>query len=338
MKVSVVIPVFNAAPFVEQAVQSALAQPETGEVILVDDGSTDGSLDICRHLAEENTAVRLVANSEAKNRGASVARNIGIKNANCPFIAFLDADDYYLPDRFRRAAELFCARADADGVYDSVGIAYEDEEARLRYDAAEWPTMLGLNEVVAPEVLLETLLASGTGAFCTDGIVVRRELFERSGYFKPELKTGQDTHLWIRFSAVGRLYAGGSDKPVAMARVHAGNRVTGRHRRVQHADIQQVWRDLLLWSQQRMLPPPWRRAMARRYIWAANGRIARSRFLSAVGIGWGSVGFLFRRCPQPWRVVGFARLLSAASGLGLAVERAVDLILPQRSDAKGTTS
>lgn len=74
MKVSVVIPVYNAAPFVRDAVESALAQPETGEVILVEDGSLDDSLTVCRALAAENDRVKLYRHPNGENCGAGASR------------------------------------------------------------------------------------------------------------------------------------------------------------------------------------------------------------------------------------------------------------------------
>ena len=100
MTVSVVIPVYQAAAFVEQAVESALAQPETGEVLLVEDGSGDGSLAECERLAAGDGRVRLLRHPNGENRGAGASRNLGIEQSTCPLVAFLDADDYYLLGRF----------------------------------------------------------------------------------------------------------------------------------------------------------------------------------------------------------------------------------------------
>ena len=70
LRISVIIPVYNAAAYVAQAVDSALEQPETGEVILVEDGSQDASLEVCRMLAEENLQVRLYQHPNGGNRVA----------------------------------------------------------------------------------------------------------------------------------------------------------------------------------------------------------------------------------------------------------------------------
>lgn len=197
MKVSVVIPVYNAAPYVEQAVLSALVQAETGEVILVEDGSTDSSLAVCQRLEEQHNLVKLVRHLNGRNQGAGASRNLGIEKSTCPLVAFLDADDFFLPKRFEKTMEILAAHPDADGVYEITGIFFEDEQSRQRAYEAGWGPMsqMGMRRRVDPSDLFETLAAGGAGSFHTDAIVVRRSLFEKSGYFNPDLRTGQDTHL-----------------------------------------------------------------------------------------------------------------------------------------------
>ena len=94
--VSVVIPAFNYAQYLELAVSSALAQHHAPlEILIIDDGSTDGTLELGRRLAEESPRVRYL---RQENAGLSAARNTGIRGASHPFIAFLDADDEWLPE------------------------------------------------------------------------------------------------------------------------------------------------------------------------------------------------------------------------------------------------
>src|ERR1035437_7890425 len=100
MQVSVVIPVYNAAKFVRQAVESALLQPELAEIILVEDASTDDSLKECQKIAADHPIVHLYRHGGGKSCGAGATRNLAIRKSSCEYIAFLDADDYYLPSRF----------------------------------------------------------------------------------------------------------------------------------------------------------------------------------------------------------------------------------------------
>jgi glycosyltransferase involved in cell wall biosynthesis len=130
MEVSVVIPVYSAELFLEKAVESALIQEETVEILLVEDGSLDGSFDLCTSLEHEHESAMLVRHPDGGNRGAGAARNLGIKSASSGFIAFLDADDLYLPGRFGTAREIFSEQPGVDGVYEATGTMYESPEAK----------------------------------------------------------------------------------------------------------------------------------------------------------------------------------------------------------------
>ena len=92
--ITVVIPVFNSEQYIEKAVNSVLLQPNADsiELILVDDGSTDNSANICDKLSEANSGVKVF---HKENGGVSSARNMGIENAKGKYIAFLDSDDWW---------------------------------------------------------------------------------------------------------------------------------------------------------------------------------------------------------------------------------------------------
>lgn len=94
-KISVIIPVYNVQDYLEECVESVLAQTyKNYEIILVDDGSTDNSVQICDIYAEKNPAVRVI---HKENGGAADARNVGVSTCDGDYILFLDADDFY-PD------------------------------------------------------------------------------------------------------------------------------------------------------------------------------------------------------------------------------------------------
>ena len=100
MKISVVIPAYNAAAWIRRAVNSVLSQTRPAdEIIVVDDGSTDGTGDIVRMY---DGRVRLL---QQANAGAAAARNTGILAATGDWIAFLDADDEWLPQKLQRQTE-----------------------------------------------------------------------------------------------------------------------------------------------------------------------------------------------------------------------------------------
>ena len=122
MQVSVIIPVYNAAEYVQQAVESALAQPETAEVILIEDGSQDSSLAVCQETADAHSKVHLYRHPDGKNHKQPASLNLGILRSTHEFIAFLDADDSYLPGRFSVARELFATDSELEGVYEALAV------------------------------------------------------------------------------------------------------------------------------------------------------------------------------------------------------------------------
>ena len=132
MKISVIIPVYNAEKYVSQAVKSALQFEEVYEVVLVEDKSPDNALQVCRELAENNSRVKLYQHPDQGNHGAGASRNLGIEKSEGDFISFLDADDYYLPNRFDAEKELF-KNNDVDGVYGAIGVHYYSEKAKEQY-------------------------------------------------------------------------------------------------------------------------------------------------------------------------------------------------------------
>src|SRR5690554_3354498 len=115
MNISVIIPVYNAELFLRKAVESALQFKEVKEVLLIEDGSPDNALSICKELTIEDNRVKLLQHPNNENRGAGASRNLGLKNASQDYIAFLDADDFFLPNRFEKDKEIFSRYEDADG-------------------------------------------------------------------------------------------------------------------------------------------------------------------------------------------------------------------------------
>lgn len=109
--VSVVIIFLNEERFLREAIESVLAQDYPHwELLLVDDGSTDASPDIAQAFVHEHSCIRYLAHTGKGNRGMSASRNLGLAHARGEFVAFLDADDVYLPQRIRRHVEVLAAQ------------------------------------------------------------------------------------------------------------------------------------------------------------------------------------------------------------------------------------
>lgn len=228
MQVSVIIPVYNAAGFVSEAVESALQQPETGEVVLVEDGSPDNGWEVCQQLASRRERVRLLRHPNGANRGISASRNLGMRNSSCEFVSFLDADDFYLPGRFAVAREIFGADSACEGVYEAIGMHVDSRGGverwmRARKPLAELHTM---TKRVEPGALPDVLISGEHGHFHMDGLVLKKAVLHKSGYMAEQLRVHEDTEFMIRVATVARLVPGRLDEPVARWRVHDHNTIS----------------------------------------------------------------------------------------------------------------
>lgn len=228
MKVSVIIPVFNATAYVEQAVHSALEQCETGEVLLIEDGSPDKeSLSICNRLASADARVRLFQHPGGKNRGAGPSRNLGLVNASCDYIAFLDADDFYLPNRFAETQKVFERDPAVEAVYECAGTFFETEQAKRIWQSQGRPAVTCIEPGIPPEKVFESMYPIGKRGKCSlIGMTLKRSVIDRIGLL-PSLDVGQDTVFEMKVAAGVRWVAGQLSDPVVMRRVHSANRTTG---------------------------------------------------------------------------------------------------------------
>lgn len=132
MNISVIIPIFNASTFIEKAVQSCLQFPEVKEILLVEDGSTDRSLEVCKKLAQQFSVIKILTHPNNENRGVSASRNFGMDCATQEFITFLDADDYWLPNRFDAEREYF-KNEKIEGVFGAIGVEFVTEAGKKKY-------------------------------------------------------------------------------------------------------------------------------------------------------------------------------------------------------------
>lgn len=249
MLVSVIIPVYNAVGFVTQAVESALEQPETGEVILVEDGSPDNCLTICQELVEKDNKVRLLRHPHGRNKGAAASRNLGMKSARFDYIAFLDADDYYLPERFSVTKKVFQDDPACDGVYELFEPKFDSEEAEERWKLARKPNLnRQSNASVSPEDLAVALINGEVSNFHMDGLVIKKAALKKSGLMNTSLTTGEDTDFEIKLALTSKLLPG-SDKPVVVYRFHDHNQFTAYRSSTKIGKQRiELWTSLYRWS------------------------------------------------------------------------------------------
>jgi glycosyltransferase involved in cell wall biosynthesis len=178
----VVIPVFNRPVAVRRAIDSVLVQTyQDFEILVVDDASTD-------HTASVVIAVndpRIILIRHTRRLGGSATRNSGIKASRAPYVAFLDSDDEWMPDKLHRQLALF-ARSSND-----VGLVYTGFERQLPGGEVTIHVPRRRSD------LSRTLLIDNVVGGASVGIV-RREVFERVGLFDEALRSAQDVDFWLR--------------------------------------------------------------------------------------------------------------------------------------------
>lgn len=244
MEVSIIIPVYNAAPFVEKAVRSALMQKEVKELLAIDDGSTDGSWEILQGLAEENSRLRLFRHPGGVNKGPGASRNIGLKNARCTYVAFLDADDFYVENRFEKTKDVFQQHPDADGVYETMEMFYYSEGARKKFQEL-YPGFhrFSLSPPENPVHLFDHLLSNQHGSVSICGLTVKREFIEKGSIsFLEEARMWEDVNFYLSAFLNGIFYPGSIETPVVRRGVHLSN--TSYNKRLDFCSaiyFQQVW-------------------------------------------------------------------------------------------------
>ncbi len=184
--VSVVIPIFNGAPFVAKAVESILAQGITGvEIIVVDDGSTDGTQAV---LAELATTAGIVW-FQQDHGGPARSRNRGISEASGEFIALLDCDDVWLPGKLEAQLAIMRARPEVGVVHTDYEVVDEEgrveERARARHSQEPLVRAFAGGHTALPSTLL-----------------MRRSVLDQVGALDPDLYGSEDSDLTIRLYTV----------------------------------------------------------------------------------------------------------------------------------------
>ena len=227
MTISVIIPIYNAASFLEKAVKSCLQFSEVKEILLVEDGSQDDSLEVCKKLENQFPEIKILTHPNNENRGVSASRNLGMDEASQEFIAFLDADDYWLPNRFDAERELF-KNEEIEGVFGAIGVEFVTEAGKKKY--LEVINDTGLTTVYYAAEGMDVFLGLiqihpnfGT-FFSLIATTLRKSSLKRENIrLNQNLKMHEDKDFIIKLAYHLHLKSGFIDKAVAIRTGHENN-------------------------------------------------------------------------------------------------------------------
>lgn len=252
--VSIIIPCYNAEPWIAEAIRSALSQTYSPvEVIVIDDGSTDRSLEIIKSFGDD------IRWETGPNRGGDRARNHGFALSAGEYIQFLDADDYLLPGKVERQMQVFSSNR-ADVVYEDSQVLIESANGNQKWGSLE---ISG-----AHADILERMLNVWAPPPCA--LLLSRSAIDKADGWNESLTSAQDNDFYIRLALAGSifLYSPGCQ---CVYRNSSTPRVSTRNVRATDESLVSVLReakDKLLQSGR--LTPNYRHAIARSY-----SRVAR---------------------------------------------------------------
>lgn len=194
--IDVIIPVFNGEHYIEAAIQSVRLQTiQPVHIIVVDDGSTDGTAEIVASLALADARVVQLYRSHA---GVSAARNAGLAASSARFVAFLDADDIWLSNKLESQMEAFARSGPETGFVHSSYFFINAQGERIPSRNVVPPKQIG--DIFMP-LLLEGYVLSGSAS----SVVVRRDVLDKAGHFDERLFHGEDWDLWIRLARISKV-------------------------------------------------------------------------------------------------------------------------------------
>jgi glycosyltransferase involved in cell wall biosynthesis len=189
--VSVIIPAYNAGKYIKEAIDSALAQTYKNiEIIVVDDGSTDNTRNIA---ASYNTPrVRLITHEDNKNHGMCKSRYLGYKNSRGAYIAFLDADDIFLPEKIEKQSRFL----EKSGAALTHCKAILQNETRVPYT---WNFSMGMkakqyNLIKDTDYLIRNNI-------CNSSALIRSEALKQVDFDIEKLSGVEDWYIWVSLSA-----------------------------------------------------------------------------------------------------------------------------------------
>jgi glycosyltransferase involved in cell wall biosynthesis len=194
---SIIIPLYNKEKYVKRSIESVLLQSyKKYELIIVNDGSTDNSLEFVQQINKSTNQQINIINQQ--NQGVSIARNNGVKLSKYEYIAFLDADDWWHPDFLKEFSKLIEEFPEA-GIY---GCRYW-----IVKNGIEKIEPVGLSSLFNKGYInyFETYANNFSTPFNCSFVVVNKSIYEKAGGFNLQLKFGEDFELWSRISLENKI-------------------------------------------------------------------------------------------------------------------------------------
>lgn len=206
--VSVIIPCYNCARTLPGSIESVLAQEDIqAQIVLIDDGSTDNTPALMQEFHSRYPDRILLASQTGK--GPAAARNLGMGLVSTEYIAFLDSDDMWSPDKLREQIA-YMARHPECGLSHTGAVMVDAEDRQIR--------RMKSREAFTGQCFEKMLESNG---LITSTVCIRRDVIERCGLFDTALVTRSDWEYWVR---VAREYAFGSlNRPLCYYRIHDSN-------------------------------------------------------------------------------------------------------------------
>ena len=203
--VTVIVPSYNSRAFVTAAVDSVLSQSYPNvELIVVDDGSTDDTKQVLENYGDK---IRYLFKT---NGGVSLARNFGIEQARGEYVAFLDADDSWLPEKLEKQIEAINSSPNAGAAHTSFYLGNQNLEI-----VGKRKPLRSIRNV------LEDLFFVGNVIGTPSSVVAKKSIFEEIGGFDPELSQCADWDMWIKLAL--KTDFAFVDEPLIIYRQHDGN-------------------------------------------------------------------------------------------------------------------
>jgi glycosyltransferase involved in cell wall biosynthesis len=181
-KVSVIIPTYNSEDYINEAIKSVLSQTyKNYEIIIVDDGSSDNTATLLKKYQGR------LKYFYQNNQGSAAARNLGLNNSSGEFIAFLDSDDVWFPEKLEKQVRIMKENPRLAFVFAAAYMVNESGEIVKCWDNKNEPTM-------------DFKRLYEKNFICTSTVLLRRYCLERIGNFDENLKMSQDWDLWLRLA------------------------------------------------------------------------------------------------------------------------------------------